>query len=197
MEGNNMRPHSIYLALVLVLSAINWVGGDSLWTPNNTSLFADLKPRQVGDLITVLIVEESASQQKATQSFDKSFEHGNSAGTGPILKLIPELAYDSSQTSSTQGQMTISNKFVTTVTAKVVAVNPNGTLEIQAERTIELNGEKQELVLTGTVRPQDITADNTVLSTLIANANIQTKGKGPIGNRQKEGIITKILGFLF
>lgn len=193
-----MRSFWIYLLVILLLAVnIARVHADSLWSPTGQNLFADLKPRQVGDLVTIVIIEESASQQKATQSFDKSFDHSNSAGTGPILKLIPELAYDSSQKSSTQGQVTISNKFVTTVTAKVVAVNPNGTLEIQAERTIELNGEKQEVLLTGTVRPEDVAADNTILSTRIADISLQTKGKGPIGNRQKEGIITKILGFLF
>lgn len=193
-----MRSFWIYLLAILLLAVnIAWVHADSLWSPAGQNLFADLRPRQVGDLVTIVIIEESASQQKATQSFDKSFDHSNSAGTGPILKLIPELAYDSSQKSATQGQVTISNKFVTTVTAKVVAVNPNGTLEIQAERTIELNGEKQEVLLTGTVRPEDIAADNTILSTRIADISLQTKGKGPIGNRQKEGIITKILGFLF
>lgn len=193
-----MRSFWLYL-LAFMLLAVNGARtyADSLWSPTGQNLFADLKPKQIGDLVTIVIIEEFASQQKATQSFDKNFDHSNSAGTGPILKLIPELAYDSSQKSSTQGQVTISNKFVTTITAKVVAVNPNGTLEIQAERTIELNGERQEVLLTGTVRPDDIGADNTILSTRIANIALQTKGKGPIGNRQKEGIITKVLGFLF
>ena len=60
-----------------------------------------------------------------------------------------------------------------------------------------MNGEKQGVTLTGIVRPQDITSENTVLSTSLADVYIDYIGKGPSGRRQQEGIITKILSYVF
>ncbi len=182
---------------ILLLITIKTLCADSLWKPDDKSLFADLRPSKVGDLITVLIVEQSSASQKAGQSFDKSLKHDNEAGIGPFLKLIPELGYNSSQNSSTSGESVVSNKFETRLAAIVTNVQKNGNLEIKAERTLNMNGEKQTIVLTGVVRPQDIRSDNSVLSTNLADVKIETIGKGPVGNRTREGIISKILRFLF
>ncbi|MDI6827746.1 MAG: flagellar basal body L-ring protein FlgH [Armatimonadota bacterium] len=182
---------------IILATIIKPLCADSLWKPVEKSLFADLRPSKVGDLITVLIVEQSSSSQKAGQSFDKSFQHDNEAGIGPFLKLIPELGYTSAQNSSTSGESVVSNKFETKLAAIVTNVQKNGNLEIKAERTLNMNDEKQTIILTGVVRPQDIRSDNTVLSTNLANVRIETIGKGPVGNRTREGFISKILRFLF
>lgn len=185
------------LSIILLIATVTSLCADSLWQPTEKSLFADLRPSKVGDLITVLIVEQSAASQKAGQSFDKSLEHDNAAGIGPFLKLVPELGYTSSQNSSTSGESVVSNKFETRLAATVTNVQKNGNLEIKAERSLNMNGDKQTIILTGIVRPQDIRSDNTVLSTNLADVRIETIGKGPVGNRTKEGFISKILRFLF
>ena len=187
----------ILLITALIILIGSSVSAESLWPPVCRPMFTDLRPSQVGDLVTVLIIEQSASSQSTTSDFDKSLDHSNGAGMGPFLKLIPELGYNSEQSSAMSGKTTISNKFVTTLTARVTRVLPNGSLEISAERSINLNGEKQGIVLTGLVRPQDISPNNTVLSTSIADAKIDTIGKGPVGDRQREGLISKLLKFLF
>lgn len=185
------------LIAALIILICSSLSAESLWAPVCKPIFIDLRPSRVGDLLTVLIVEESASSQTASADYDKKLDHSNGAGAGPFLKLIPELAYSANQSSATSGKTTVANKFVTTLTAKVTKVQPNGNLEIAAERSINLNGEKQGIVLTGIVRPQDIGSTNTILSTSIADAKIDTIGKGSVGDRQREGFISKLLKFLF
>lgn len=184
------------LALLAALMTVP-VAADSLWSPDSKNLCADLRPSQIGDLVTVLIVEQSVSSQQASTDLSKNTDHSNAAGIGPFIKLIPELAYSSGQTSSAAGQSTMSSKFATRLAALVTKVLPNGNLEIQAERSLNMNGEQQGVALTGIVRPQDISSDNTVLSTSLASVSIDYIGKGPTGRRQREGIVTKILSYLF
>jgi len=187
----------VFLITALIILIAGSLSAESLWAPVCRGMFTDLRPSQVGDLVTILIVEESASSQSASADFDKKLDHSNDAGAGPIMKLIPSLAYSAGQSSASSGKTTIANKFVTTLTARVTKVLPSGSLEVSAERSINLNGEKQGIILTGLVRPQDISPDNAVLSTRIADAKIETIGKGPVGDRQREGLISKLLKFLF
>jgi flagellar L-ring protein precursor FlgH len=182
------------LMLTLVITP---AASDSLWSPGSKNLCVDLRPSQVGDLVTVLIVEEAASSQGASTDLEKSADHSNGAGLGPFMKLIPELGFQSGQTSSSAGQSTMTSTFVTRLAATVSRVLPNGNLEIQAQRSLNMNSEKQGVTLTGIVRPQDIASDNTVFSTSLADVVIDYIGKGPSGRRQQEGIITKILSFVF
>lgn len=186
------------LAVMLILLSITSVSADSLWVMTSPcSMFTDIKAKQVGDLVTVLISEGSSSIVKASKGFDKSLEHSNTSGIGPLLKLIPDLGFSSEQAGSTSGQSSVSTSLTANVTAKVVKVLDNGNLVIEAQRTVVTNEEKQEITLTGTVRPQDIEADNTVLSTYLSDVSIKQTGKGAVGDRQKEGIISKVIKYIF
>lgn len=182
----------------LILISITPAAADSLWMPASTgSMFTDIKAKQVGDLVTVLISEGTSSSVKASKGFDKTVDHSNNAGAGPFLKLIPELGFSSSQAGSSNGQSSVSTSLVAKVTAKVTKVLENGNLEIEAQRTVITNEEKQEITLTGVVRPHDIETDNTVLSAYLSDVTIKQTGKGAIGDRQKEGVITKIIKYIF
>lgn len=181
----------------MVLAAITSASAESLWTPASGSLIADKKARQVGDIVTILIVESTSSVQKASTGFDKKIEHGNDVGVGFLMKNLPEIGISSGQKGSSSGQTSRTSNFVAKITATVTKVLPNGNLEVEGTRTIETNKEKQEIKLTGTVRQQDISPDNTVLSTYLADAEIKSTGKGPIGDRQKEGFISQLIKWLF
>jgi len=186
-----------YIALSAILLAASSATADSLWTSASNGLFADVKARQVGDTVTILIVESSISTQKASTGFDKKLEHSNDAGLGFLLKNLPEFGISSSQKGSASGATSRTSTFVAKITATVVKVLPNGNLVLEGVRSISTNSEKQDIKLTGTVRPQDITPDNTVLSTYLADAEVKSTGRGPIGDRQKEGIISRLIKFLF
>ncbi len=72
----------------------------------------------------------------------------------------------------------------------------NGNLTIKGTKVIKINDEDQNLVITGVIRPEDISADNTVISMNVADAIIQYEGKGPIGEKTSPGILTRILDWL-
>ena len=175
-----------YIALSAILLAASSATADSLWTSASNGLFADVKARQVGDTVTILIVESSISTQKASTGFDKKLEHSNDAGLGFLLKNLPEFGISSSQKGSASGATSRTSTFVAKITATVVKVLPNGNLVLEGVRSISTNSEKQ-----------DITPDNTVLSTYLADAEVKSTGRGPIGDRQKEGIISRLIKFLF
>jgi flagellar L-ring protein FlgH len=184
-------------AFILVVGAIAPVSADPLWTPNATSLCADTKAQRVGDLVTIIIAESTSSSQKTSSDFDKSVDHSNAAGIGPFLKAIPPISYNSTQKGSSGGATMMTNQLITKLTATVTEVLPNGNLKLSAVRSVVTNAEKQDITLTGTVRAIDVGSDNTVLSTYVADVEIKYTGKGPAGDRQKEGFLSKLLKFLF
>ncbi|MGC8862529.1 MAG: flagellar basal body L-ring protein FlgH [Armatimonadota bacterium] len=191
-----MLKHFSLTSAVLILAAACALG-DSLWTSSGGTLFSDARARTVGDLVTVRIVEGASSTQKASTDFSKDMKHSNEAGLGPLLKNIPEIAFKSGQSGKAAGETKISTNLVAVVTAVVTKVRDNGNLEIEAQREVVTNSEKQQITLSAVVRPQDIAADNSVASTSLAEVQIKYSGKGAIGDRQKEGIISKLLRWLF
>jgi len=185
------------IATISIILMCCIASADSLWTPEAKSMFSDKKAKEVGDIVTILITESSTSSQKTSSEFSKDLKHANDAGIGPILKLLPEFQVSSKQSGGSEGTNQQSTRLTARLTAKVVKVLPNGNLMLEGTRTVEANHEKQEIKLTGVVRQEDISPDNTVLSTYLADAVINCTGKGPIGDRQKEGIISKLIKFLF
>lgn len=185
------------LALIVILASACVASADSLWTPNSTGFFADLKAKRAGDLVTVIIVESTISTQSTSTDYSKDFDHSSKQGVGPLINLLPNLGFNSAQKGSASGATTMNNKFATKLTATVTEVLPNGNLVLTAQRLVVTNAEKQEATLTATVRPQDIASDNTVLSTYLAEVNLKYTGKGPGGDRQKEGLVSKLLKYIF
>lgn len=188
------------VAVVLLLSAglgACRAQADSLWKPSSGSLFSDVKARRVGDLVTVLISEAATSQQQATTNLSKKSKIDIAGGRGFVMGLVPSLGFEGGDTSAAAGATTRSSNLVARMTVRVKETLPNGNLVLEGTRVVITNKEKQEMVFTGVVRPTDIQPDNTVLSSLVADAQITMNGKGPVSARQKPGIFTQILHFLF
>jgi flagellar L-ring protein precursor FlgH len=170
----------------------------SLWSESSGSLFEDFKARRVGDLLTIVVVESTSASTSADTAVKKSESASTQAGVGPLLKLLwPELSAGGKTDLSASGSSTQSGRLTARITVVVVEAQPNGVLRVEGRRTLKINNETQTLVFTGLVRVRDIRADNTVPSTLVANAQIQFEGKGPVGSRQREGLITKLFKVLF
>ncbi|MFH1010778.1 MAG: flagellar basal body L-ring protein FlgH, partial [bacterium] len=142
------------------------------------SMYADRRARQVGDILTVEIVERATAQvsaRTATTTENKNKMDGGGSGT---LDFIPLFGLDANQKSEQKGdgQTTRQGVLRATLAVKVVEVLPNGDLKIQGQRVVNINGEKQLSTLTGIVRSDDITPENTVPSYLIAEAKISYSG---------------------
>lgn len=182
------------------------VAEGSLWRDNGRlgTMFANAKARQVGDIVTVRIVESSSATNKATTKTGR-----NSSVTGGLTNFFNmeqgypsdrpffnpfsslgaslESDFDGSGTTARSGAL---NAYMT---ARIVDILPNGNLYIQGNREVRVNHENQVITLTGLVRPRDISADNVVRSTYIADARITYSGTGIVNDRQQPGWLMRIL----
>jgi flagellar L-ring protein precursor FlgH len=189
------RLHLCPIAAVLFLygCALSSIAGPA------PSMFSDRLARNVGDVITIEIVENATAQSSArtsTKSENKAQLDGG--GTG-ALDFIPLFSFDGQQKNEQKGDGTTSRQGAlrTTLTAKIIEVFPNGNLKIEGKKTININGEKQLTVLTGIIRPEDVTPENTVPSYLIADAKISFYGKGMLQDAQEPGVFARIFNWIF
>lgn len=178
----------------------NYASG-SIWQASSTGLAEDVKARQRGDIITIVISESASASKNATT--DTKRGSSISAGIPNLLglektpvKTWADLAnllsanFDSKYSGS--GSTTRADTLNATMSAKVVDVAPNGNLAIEGRRNVKVNNEDQIIVLTGTVRSRDVTADNTIGSALIADARINYTGNGVVSDRQRPGWLLNI-----
>jgi len=164
------------------------------------SIFTDIKARNVGDLITVMIVENSRASNKAKTSTEKSTEAATegTAGLGP-LDFIPlwgasgkdDIKYDG------QGQTEKSGSFQAKMTVQVIDIKPNGDLIIEGNRVVTVDDEEETMFLSGVVRSRDVSEANTIYSYQIANAQISTKSKGAITSGSRPGFVTRLINWIF
>jgi flagellar L-ring protein precursor FlgH len=188
----------ILTTCILATMAAGIVCAESLWqSDSKTSMFADKKAIKAGDILTVIIVESATSSSAASTDAKKETKTEVGPGVGPLVSNIPLLKYEGGDQLKASGSTSRTSKFTAKMTVTVKKVDENGNFEIEGTRFVQTNREKEEIKLTGTVRPQDVAPDNTVLSSAIADAKITHTGSGPVGSRQKEGIITRILRILF
>ena len=188
------------MAMAAVLSLAGPAAANSLWKDSNPGYFVDRRARQAGDLLTVLVVESVSGSHQASAATSKASEFNSNGapgiGLGGILKAFSTDA-TAKNTFAGSGKSDVTSNLTAQITVRVIKVEPNGLLTVQGTRLVTVNREQQELVLTATVRPEDVKADNTVLSTYLADANIEYKGRGPNTQTQRAGIISRILNWIF
>jgi len=187
---------AIALSAALLLAPVT-VRADSLWSSSSGSLFADNKARRAGDILTILIEEQTRSSAQASTKTDKSEDASFGPGFGPIFKAIRGFGLSGNASLNATGQTSRNGSLSGRITVTVKSVDPNGNLIIEGVREMTLNAEKQRILFRGLVRPADVQPDNTVLSAFIADATIVFEGKGVIGDKQRPGLITRIFRFLF
>ena len=171
------------------------VHAESLW--NDRSMFADRRAQAVGDILTIVISENFSATRSDSNSNGKKSSGSASAGTGSFLSWITAHSYDMKDSFSASGSITNKNVVTARMTATVTAVQPNGNLVIKGTQSIKQNNDEQIISLVGTIRPDDISTSNTVASSAMADAQIFVNGKGPLAQKQKQGILSSIFDFLF
>ncbi len=171
---------------------------ESLWSDATAanSLYADHKAHAVGDILTIVISESSSATRSGTAKNTKDASTSMDAGTG-IFHGIASASAGSSDSFKTSGSLANTNSVTGKITVQVTEVRPNGLLAVTGTQSIKQNGEEQKITVTGLVRPEDITPNNTVMSYNVANAQMRVDGKGPISGKQRQGLITQIFNFLF
>lgn len=170
---------------------------NSLWRAGARTFFHDQRARNVGDILTVQIdINDSAQLHNST---DRSRTNGMQAGVphffgleSSLGKILPS-GYNPSQmidvtganNSTGKGVIQRSEQVSLTIAAVVTGVLPNGNLVIQGKQEVKTNNELRELTVAGIVRPEDISATNTIKHTQIAEARISYGGRGDVTRVQK------------
>jgi flagellar L-ring protein FlgH len=187
-----MRTRAL-LALVLA-AAVLPAAAESLYRPGEfQSLVSDRRAYKPGDVLTVQVFENSSAQSSADTTTKKNGALALALQTPAINKAAgAQLSDDFAGTGRTQR----SGRLLAQFTVTVQGVDANGLLLVKGQQLIDVNEEKQEIRLEGKVRPVDIAENNTVLSTRIAEAKISYLGDGVLGEKQRPGILTRILGWL-
>lgn len=183
----------------------------SLWSANgNRGLFQDLRASRIGDLVTVNIVETSKANKKAgTKSGrESSIDAGISNVMGWETKLdkigVPAAFSNTNMFKANMqnsfngsGETSRDESMTASITARVIDVMPDGNLLIRGTREIRVNNETQFITLSGLIRPSDISPDNTVLSSYIADAKIAYTGRGPVSDKQRPGWLMRAVDFVW
>lgn len=174
----------------------------SLWTDHSRSIFVDERSLNVGDIITVTISENSTETKNNETSTERkssltaaitAFLYPSGA-SGLLTKngQLPAMAYNSDHLHDGKGAINNSETIVAQIAVQIIDVLPNGDLVIEGKRDTSFSNEHQTIVLRGTVRPEDVAANNTVPSTNVANATIQIIGKGTVSDSQNKGWFNRI-----
>jgi len=160
-------------------------------------LFADLKARHVGDVLTIRLQESTNASKNAVTKTSKTTSLVN---TGPTLfgktytnNGVPILnaSLDGKHAFDGEGSSTQSNSLAGSITVTVMDVLPNGNLVVQGEKSLQLNQGDEYVRIAGVVRPADVATDNTVGSDKIADAHISYSGKGAVSASNRMGWLAR------
>ncbi len=179
----------------------------SLFSDSSESLFTYRRPSRVGDLVTVLIQESANATRNAGTDLSRKSEVSMGmpilAGLmGALKSAYPSL--DSKQLFSAlykndfsgKGETKRSGKLTATLTTRIKRVLPNGDLYIEGSKVVMINQEESHLYISGVVRRSDIQADNTVASSVMADAQVEYTGRGPLDGTQKQGWFSRLLNWM-
>ena len=176
-------------------------------------LFEDLKARRVGDILTVVLNESTNATKDSKTEIDKS---NTSTVTNPTIfgaspefnvpKFIPlnstqDLSLETSLSSNHEfdgeGSAEQSNALTGSIPVSVIEVLPNGNLIVRGEKRVTLNNGVEYVQLSGIIRQVDILANNSVLSTQVADATIKYTGEGAVAESNFGGWLAKFFASPF
>ncbi len=163
----------------------------------NMELFPDARAHRAGDILTIVLVENTQASKKAstktTKNSNATIGAPTIAGVGATLNGKPfSFGFGGERAFNGDGESSQSNSLQGEITVTVAQRLGNGNLLVRGEKWLTIN-QGQELVrISGIVRPQDIATDNTVSSTRVANANISYTGRGSLADANEKGWLARV-----
>ena len=179
----------------------------SIYSPRAMDLYADRRARKVGDILMVEIVETSNAAKEANTETKRT-----SSVAGDIdylFRFADWMKLQESTPGAKTVQASLSNNFkgegdtdqkstvTATISARVIDITIDGNLVIQGYRQIRINNDTQHIVLSGLIRPEDISPNNSIKSSLIADARIEMNGEGVIADKQQPGWLARGLDMVW
>lgn len=202
------------IAMLIALAALasQPASADSLFSQRTaeagTLVTEKVNRFEPGDIITVLIREslEARTRAETNTTKESDVESTAPAAGNPFLVgqqpdgnnifnpgELPNWQIESENETKNDGDTRRRNTLTTSITCTVVESANNGTIRLEGEKQVTVNREDSTIQFAGTVRAKDVTQENTVQSTQIANLQVHVKGKGPLWNNQRRGLITRFL----
>jgi len=206
----NRKIISAIIFILFVSCAAQNLSADSIWAKrdkNKKDLYADAKARHIGDVITIIISEESKVDNKQNRDLSKStarsIDFDGELGIGTtnhnILPRVPGINMSAKSSNTLNGKADYKDErsFTDSITVVVVDIMPNNNLVVTGTRTREISGDKQVIEVSGIVRPTDIAYDNTIKSEQIANFSIITKNTGIAAEFNKPGWMGRFMDIVW
>lgn len=199
----------------------------SIWrgvTQSGSFLFFDSKASRVGDLVTVVIIEQTQAQgdAKTETESERTIDISLSSQVGfqklitsPIRGLLRVLGFDDPGTTvaegtpvnfvksdltndfTGEGMTSRSGRFTGVITCRVINVMPNGIMHIRGRRSVIINHEAQYISLEGLVRPEDLSIENQVLSNSVAEMRLAYDGLGVLDDKQRPGWMARLIDWAY
>lgn len=158
------------------------------------SLTSDRRASQPGDIVTILVYENSTASNTADTSTKTNVGIQGNVSTMFAGNNAGQIGLGDNYGG--RGQIQRTGRLLAQISARVIETSPNGDLIVAGDQAIDVNGEKTQIHLQGRVRPVDIAANNTVQSNRLADAKIDYTGEGFITDRSKPGLIPRFLAWL-
>lgn len=181
------------------MTAVNTVSGGGLYSSGYSwSLVQDRRAYRVGDILTIILDESTQSSKQATTNFGK--ENDVTLGVPelfgkPLDKASTSISGDRNFKGAANSRQ--QNMLRGAITVAVHKVLPNGVMEVRGEKWLTLNQGDEYMRVSGLVRPEDISPDNSVSSQRIANARISYAGRGALSDANAAGWLTRFFNHPF
>ncbi|MCG8558381.1 MAG: flagellar basal body L-ring protein FlgH [Hyphomicrobiales bacterium] len=181
---------------------------NSLWRSGARAFFKDQRAAKVGDILTVIveITDKAEIENETNRARDNEENAGLTSLSGlekKLEKILPEgvdfskiVTLNSDAKSDGSGSIEREEEIATKIAAVVTQVLPNGNMVIEGRQEMRVNFEMRELIVAGVVRPEDITSDNTIPISKIAEARVSYGGKGQITDVQQPRYGQQVLDIL-
>lgn len=195
---------AILLSWLLAMAPAQAAWADSLYQESpNDNLTSFARPYLgVGNIVTVVVEESNSAQSGATTNRSKD---ARIRGEWDFGNLFPQLGGLGNNTSELRGRDDFQGQGVTTrngrlqmdVSCRIEEVLPNGTLRVVGKKAIRVNDEETEITIRGIIRPLDITPDNRINSSRVADMQVDFRGSGPNTAKATPGLLTRLFNWLW
>lgn len=207
----NKKLISTLLTTMIMVSALP-VGAESLFRAGVAQSVSPVTPRSwytgirannIGDVVTIIIEDKSSITNSVDLSSNKkdATEDNWSSILDKILPgkgVVPNVdGWGGATKVTNSASLKRQDEIKQSVAAQVVQVLPNGNLVVQAKKSLINCGERQDIVLSGIVNPRMIDGSGSINSQYVANLQLAIVGKGTVSRAQSDGVMNKLLRFLF